>query len=164
MIYIDMDGVFVNFDLHFKKLHGVSPKELKGDDNDFWKIFDTKCDGFFRDCSPFDGHLDFLQDVLTIANEYDYGVEMLTAIPRRSTHPTAHQEKQDWMHLNGMSHIKMNIGPYAIDKQKWCTPGSILIDDTARNIAQWSAAGGTGIYHENFTKSLVILKDVVRKQ
>ena len=41
----------------------------------------------------------------------------------------------------------MNIGPYSHDKQKWCIPGDILIDDRPSNIEQWTAAGGIAVYH-----------------
>lgn len=144
-IYLDMDGVFVDFDTHFEALHGRHPKEV-GEEN-FWKVFDTKRDGFFRDCLPFEGHLQFLHEVLDVADHFGYEVEMLTALPRRSTHPTALQEKQDWLYLHGMSDIKMNVGPYAIDKQKWCNPGDILIDDKDLNIIQWRNKGGHGVHH-----------------
>lgn len=144
-IYLDMDGVFVDFDTHFEKLHGLHPK-IVGEEN-FWKVFDTKRDGFFRDCPPFEGHLGFLDYILEIADVFDYEVEMLTALPRRSTHPTALQEKQDWMNMHGMGHVKMNVGPYAIDKQKWCNSGDILIDDKDLNIQQWESKGGVAIHH-----------------
>jgi hypothetical protein len=159
-IYIDMDGVPVDFDSHFEALHGVHPKVV-GEEN-FWKVFDTKRDGFFRDCPPYDGHLGFLDFILEVADVFDYGVEMLTALPRRSTHPTALQEKQEWMHINGWGHIKMNAGPYAIDKQKWYKPGDILIDDKDLNIQQWNAKGGTAIHHTpgDFLTSMRKLREV----
>ena len=73
-------------------------------------------------------------------------IEFLTAIPRRTTIPTAQADKQAWIdkYFPGM---KMNIGPYSHDKQKWCPPGDILIDDRPSNIEQWTAAGGIAIYH-----------------
>lgn len=157
-IYLDMDGVLVDFDTHFFKLHGRWPKEV-GEEG-FWKVFDTKRDGFFRDCLPFDGHLGFLDSVLEVADIKHYKVEILTALPRRSTHPHAAQEKQDWLNLHGMGHIKMNVGPYAIDKQKWCNPGDILIDDKDLNIEQWSNKGGIAIHHEpgDFIRSIQRLR------
>lgn len=144
-IYIDMDGVNVNFDDHFEKLHGVAP-HIVGEEN-FWKVFDTKAEGFFRDCPPYEGHLGFLDAIQEICDVYDYVPEMLTAIPRRSSHPKAEGEKQDWLNLNGWGHIKMNVGPYAIDKQKWYRDGDILIDDKLLNIQQWRAKGGLAIHH-----------------
>lgn len=144
-IFLDLDGVMVDFDSHFESLHGRTPKEV-GEEN-FWKVFDTKRDGFFRDCLPFEGHLQFLGEVEDVADHFGFKVEVLTALPRRSTHPTAHQEKQDWLNIHGMSHIPMNVGPYAIDKQKWCKPGDILIDDKDLNIIQWRTKGGLGIHH-----------------
>ena len=157
-IYIDMDGVVVNFDDHFEAVHGVQP-EVVGEEN-FWKVFDTKADGFFRDCPPYEGHLRFIEAIQEVAEHYGYGVEMLTALPRRSKHPKAADEKQDWMHMHGLSHVKMNVGPYAIDKQKWYKDGDILIDDKLLNIQQWRGKGGIGIHHTpgDFLSSLTKLR------
>ena len=44
--------------------------------------------------------------------------------------------------------MKMNIGPFFRDKQNWCKPGDILIDDKWTNIEQWYAKGGIAIFHE----------------
>lgn len=157
-IYIDMDGVPVDFDGHFEKVHGVHPKVV-GEEN-FWTVFDTKADGFFRDCPPYEGHLEFLHAIEEVCDHYDYVPEMLTAIPRRSKHPKAEGEKQDWMHINQWGHIKMNIGPYAIDKQKWYRPGDILIDDKDLNVIQWRAKGGIAIHHTpgDFLSSIIQLR------
>jgi hypothetical protein len=160
-INLDMDGVTVDFDSHFFALHGRWPAEV-GEEN-FWKVFDTKRDGFFRDCKPFPGLEAFLAAVMNLAEAKVYGVRTLTALPRRSTHPTATQEKQDWHTANINCHypqIEMCTGPYAIDKQKWCKPGHILIDDKPLNIQQWEAKGGIGILHEpgDFESSLIRLR------
>jgi hypothetical protein len=146
-INLDMDGVLVDFDTHFHALHCRWPREV-GEEN-FWKVFDTKRDGFFRDCQPFEGHLEFVQAVEEVAEMKGYGVRILTALPRRSTHPLAAQEKQDWCNMHGLGHIEMCTGPYAIDKQKWVEhPHDILIDDKLLNIQQWRAKGAVGIHHE----------------
>ena len=75
-----------------------------------------------------------------------FHVGFLTAVPRRSTIPSAKDDKQAWVdkYFPGM---KMDIGPYSHHKQKWCKPGDILIDDRPSNILEWSAAGGVAIYH-----------------
>jgi 5'(3')-deoxyribonucleotidase len=60
--------------------------------------------------------------------------------------PSARDDKQAWVnkYFPGM---KMDIGPYSHDKQKWCRPGDILVDDRPSNIEQWTAVGGIAIYH-----------------
>jgi 5'(3')-deoxyribonucleotidase len=146
-INIDMDGVLVDFDSHFYDVHGKWPHEV-GEEN-FWKVFDTKRDGFFRECQPYEGHKEFMKAVYRLADIKGYGVRILTALPRRSTHPKAAEEKQDWCNMHGLSHVPMCTGPYAIDKQKWVKhPHDILIDDKLLNIEQWRAKGAVGIHHE----------------
>jgi len=73
-------------------------------------------------------------------------IQFLTAVPRRSTMPQAEADKQAWVnkYFPGM---RMSIGPYSRDKQKWCKPGDILIDDRPSNIREWTTAGGVAIYH-----------------
>ena len=75
-----------------------------------------------------------------------FHIGFLTAIPRRTTVPSAHADKLAWVkkYFPGM---RMDIGPYSRDKQKWCTPGDILIDDRPSNIKEWEAAGGIAVYH-----------------
>jgi 5'-nucleotidase len=163
-IYVDLDGVIVDFDTHFFNVHGVNTSTLKSDNVAFWKLFDTKRDGFFRDAPAFPGYLGFMKSIEILAETYGYKVEMLTALPRRSTHPTARQEKQDWMNDHGLYDIKMNVGPYAVDKQKWCNEGDILIDDTAINIEQWRGVGGVAIHHKNFETSLIELRTAMQQE
>ena len=70
-----------------------------------------------------------------------FHVQFLTAVPRRSTMPSAKDDKQAWVnkYFPGM---KMDVGPYSHHKQKWCKPGDILIDDRYSNCEAWEARGG----------------------
>jgi 5'(3')-deoxyribonucleotidase len=92
---------------------------------------------------------------------HGYDPCILTGIPRRVSIPTAEKDKAEWVSQNLGSWVEFNIGPYAIQKQRHCTPGDILIDDNERNIAQWKAKGGIGIFHTsaaNTIKELQALK------
>jgi 5'(3')-deoxyribonucleotidase len=75
-----------------------------------------------------------------------FQIGFLTAIPRRTTIPSARADKQAWVdkYFPGM---RMDIGPFSHDKHKWCSPGDILVDDRPSNIREWNAAGGIAIYH-----------------
>ena len=76
-----------------------------------------------------------------------FNVEFLTAIPRQTTMPTAESDKRNWLDLYYPG-IKMNIGPFSRDKQNWCKPGDILIDDKWSNINEWYNKGGIAIFHD----------------
>lgn len=95
------------------------------------------------------------------ARDHSLGLRFLTAIPRRSTMPEAESDKRQWIerHFPG---IPMEIGPFSKDKQNWCNPLDILVDDKKQNVTQWQDKGGISIYHSgnwdetlsNFEKSI----------
>ena len=80
------------------------------------------------------------------ARDFDMGLRFLTAIPRRTTMPEAEQNKKDWVEKY-FPGIPVAIGPYSKDKQNWCNPLDILVDDKRQNVTQWLSKGGISIYH-----------------
>jgi len=160
-IFLDMDGVVADFDSFVTKLlgreiswhanHDLSTEEwdkLASVDRLYYNLElmpnATKLVGFCKSL------------------ESRYRVQFLTAIPRRTTMPTAEDDKREWVnkYFPGM---KMDIGPYSGDKWKWCKPGDILIDDRPSNITDWSTKGtGIAIYHEgNVQTTINTLIDVI---
>jgi uncharacterized protein YfaT (DUF1175 family) len=58
--------------------------------------------------------------------------------------------------------MKMDIGPFSHDKQKWCKPGDILIDDRPSNIEEWTGVSGIAIYHTgDVDKTIKTLNEVI---
>ena len=158
-IFLDLDNVIADFIKHFETTFGIHPAEFGGDNDKFWKTFDTKPHGFFRDIPPFEGTRAFVEEVIQLADQYGYDVEVLTAIPKKSIVPTSEREKNEWVMAQKFSkHLKVNIGPYAIQKQNHYKPGDILVDDNTQNIEQWIAKGGVGILHTAFETSMAELK------
>ena len=144
-IYIDMDGVVADFDTY---VEGVLGREIG------WGTSQDLTDDEWVKLASVDRlyyHLPLMPDATKLVAyakslSTRFHVGFLTAIPRRTTIPSAQADKQAWVdkYFPGM---KMDIGPYRRDKQKWCTPGDILIDDRPSNIVEWSAAGGIAMYH-----------------
>ena len=144
-IYIDMDGVVADFDTY---VEGVLGREIG------WGTSQDLTDDEWVKLASVDRlyyHLPLMPDATKLVAyakslSTRFYVGLLTAIPRRTTIPSAQADKQAWVdkYFPGM---KMDIGPYSRDKQKWCTPGDILIDDRPSNIVEWSAAGGIAMYH-----------------
>lgn len=163
-IYLDMDGVLVDFDAEF-----LARFEMTIEEKDeltaerFWELFNTKSKNFFYDAPPFDNVIDFVGAVHDLAVAHDYNVEILTAVPKLTRHPSAKHEKKEWLKKHNLHHIPFNVGPHAEDKQKHCIAGDILIDDNVMNIVQWNAKGGFGIYHVNFQSSLKYLDTLLSK-
>lgn len=141
-LYLDLDGVFANFDeavflttgLHFKHGHG---------EQIFSILQDTP--NFFRLLSPLPCSKTFMEDLLAI----DSGAKILTAMPRPTREFVTTEEDKTWW-------VKEILG---VDIPVICTPGwqgklkyvndknSILVDDSFRNIEAWRAKGGTGVWH-----------------
>jgi len=144
-IFIDMDGVVADFDTF---VEGVLGREIG------WGTSQDLTDEEWVKLASVDRlyyQLPLMPDATKLVAyakslSSRFYIEFLTAIPRRTTIPSAWADKQAWItkYFPGM---KMNIGPYSRDKQKWCEPGDILIDDRPSNIAEWTAAGGIAVYH-----------------
>jgi 5'(3')-deoxyribonucleotidase len=83
-----------------------------------------------------------------------FKISFLTALPREGSMPTARDDKTMWLdkYFPG---IPINFGPFSRDKQNWCVPGDILIDDKPENVEQWVAKGGVAILHSgNFDQTI----------
>ena len=145
-IYIDMDGVVADFDTYVSLLlkRPIGWHNSLGDlSNEEWVKIASEDRLYY--------HLSLMPDATKLVAYIKslstrFYVQFLTAIPRRTTMPSAKADKQAWVdkYFPGM---KMDVGPYSHDKQKWCVPGDILIDDRPSNIEQWTAVGGIAIYH-----------------
>lgn len=157
-IYVDMDGVVADFDAFVFKHMGrtFSHTSGPGKDVEMWGFL-ARFEDLYYQLPPTPYAEELLRAIMAVGAK----TEMLTAIPRRATVPTAEVDKIKWMKDNfGHFNIKVNIGPYSRDKWKWAKPGDILIDDRADNIQEWNAAGGIGILHDtnNVAPTLATLK------
>ena len=94
-------------------------------------------------------------------DKYGSRCEILTGIPKEKRGVLhAGSDKISWMRRMLASDITVNI-VYSEDKPQYCRgKGYILIDDTQDNIAQWEAAGGTGIVHVSAPETMAWLKSL----
>jgi len=144
-IYLDMDGVVADFDSYVsillgRKIGWDSSTDLTDEE---WERL-ASVDRLYYQFSLMPDATKLVAYVKSLSTRFHVG--FLTAVPRRSTIPSAKDDKQAWVnkYFPGM---RMDIGPYSHHKQKWCKPGDILIDDRPSNIEQWTAVGGIAIYH-----------------
>ena len=107
-----------------------------------------------------DAH-DVIVGVETLYDKYGSRCEILTGIPKEKRGVLhAGSDKISWMRRMLASDITVNI-VYSEDKPQYCRgKGYILIDDTQDNIAQWEAAGGTGIVHVSAPETMAWLKSL----
>lgn len=142
IINIDMDGVVADFNAYASN---ILNREIGWEGRDLsdkeWGVLASIPNLYF--------HLPLIEqsvDLVRLAVDSSIDVRFLTAIPRRKTIPTAEQDKRDWLQKY-FPGIPMEIGPYSKDKQKWASPGDILIDDKHSNIIEWESRSGIAIHH-----------------
>ena len=145
-IFLDMDGVVADFDTFASNLLGrpIGWNDSKQDLTDEEWVKLASVDRLYYQLPLMPDATKLVAYVKSLSTRFQIG--FLTAVPRRTTMPSARDDKQAWVdkYFPGM---RMDIGPYSHDKQKWCNPGDILVDDRPSNIEQWKAAGGFAIYH-----------------
>lgn len=149
MIFCDMDGVLVDFDGYFVKKHGILPYKLPKEE--LWQIvLDTK---------DYWVNLPKLKDAdLLIDYLKKFGFQILTGLPVYGF-DKAEKEKKQWLKeqyniTNGV------ICCLSKDKNNFCRPNDILIDDRPNNIEKWQEAGGIGILHISAESTIQKLKEL----
>jgi 5'(3')-deoxyribonucleotidase len=145
-IFLDMDGVVADFDTFVSNLleRPIGWNDSKQDlTTEEWAKL-SSVNRLYYQLPLMPDATKLVAYVKSLSTRFN--VQFLTAVPRRTTMPSARDDKQAWVdkYFPGM---RMDIGPYSHHKQKWCKPGDILIDDRPSNIEQWSAVGGIAIYH-----------------
>ena len=148
MIYLDLDGVFADF-------NGAVQKHCPGliyqqHSKQIWKILET--------IPHFFSTLDVLPDLklydIVLGNDFD--VQFLTALPRATGYlKTAQRDKTDWVHWHIDDWAQVNCVSSWEMKKYFCRgKHDILIDDSPRNIEDWIKVGGTGILHATLEDTL----------
>lgn len=143
IVYLDMDGVLADFDKFVLENLGRTFDHNESEHKtNMWASL-SKIDRFYYnlELTP------YAKDLLSFVREHADNVEILTAIPRRGSIPTADFDKIDWARDKLCSNLKVNLGPYSKDKWKHAKPGDILIDDRLSNINDWNRHGGIGLLH-----------------
>ena len=137
-IYLDMDGVLVDFDQQFKDLTGMAPRdfEAKHGSKGFWEAIETAGVGFWRGMKWMPGG----EALYNRVAKYDHA---LLSSPSRSE--TSKIGKRLWRRDKTPSTKLILSRSYL--KKNYASPLSILIDDRESNIKQWEDAGGIGILY-----------------
>lgn len=158
-IYLDMDGVFSDFDSYYESLIGTHPKSVKGakERNENWKKF-VMNDSFEK--------LSFLTSayvLLDFIKKHNLEAEMLTSSGGTTYHDKVAAQKKTWLAKHGIKY-KANVVPGGAKKAAFAKPDAVLIDDTARNIEAFEKAGGIGILHDhnNVEATISKLKEIIK--
>lgn len=156
-VYVDLDGVIVNFADRAKEITGIEIDTAgKEDRNKFWKHIERHV----RQGHPFFASMKPMHDAYHLWN---YVVKYHPTILSATGHIFgAGDEKRMW--------VRDNLGTVAADqaifvrnsrdKAKYAHASSILIDDRVKSIDPWVAAGGIGILHTSAELTIRQLKEL----
>ena len=139
-IFLDMDGVIVDFDKRFEEQFGMPPREFEdnfGSDK-FWEKIDSKGVGFWRGMEWMPGG----QQLYNRVAKHDHA---LLSSPSRSD--LSKIGKRMWRKDNTPNTKLILARSY--NKKNYADKSNILIDDRADNIQQWKDAGGIGILYQS---------------
>ena len=154
MIYLDLDGVFADF-------NGAVQKHCPGliyqqHSKQIWQVLET-IPNFFSTLDV----LPSLKIYDDIASNTNIEMQFLTALPRATGYlKTAQRDKTDWVHEH-IDWAQVNCVSSWEMKKYFCRgKHDLLIDDSPRNIEDWAKAGGTGILHITLEDTIAKLKQL----
>jgi FMN phosphatase YigB (HAD superfamily) len=147
-IYCDLDGVLADFDRGYQELTGINTQQanLNGTES-FWEPIN-------KAGAPFWIKLKWMVDGKKLWEYIKKHNPTLLSAPSREE--SSRMGKRIWVKQK-LPETKL-ILEYAEKKQNHASYNSILIDDRKKNIEQWIAAGGIGIFHTSTEETIKQLK------
>lgn len=133
-VFLDLDGVFADFDARVKRLTGKHPNQL--DRPRLWKMINSD-KRFFAELELIEGCL------LLWEATRDLEPVFLTGAPSSRAFQ---EQKREWVSRIFGPEFTVHVVPKR-RKPEFSGPHKVLIDDTPENIERWIAAGGHGILH-----------------
>lgn len=156
-LYVDLDGVIVDFAAHAKQITGIDIDDAgKEDRNKFWKHIGRHV----KQGHPFFAAMNPLADAFHLWN---YVVKHQPTILSATGHIFgAGEEKRMWVrqHLGSDAAHRAIFVRNSRDKAKYASATAILIDDRKKSIDPWVEAGGVGILHTSAELTIKQLKEL----
>lgn len=148
-LYLDLDGVFADFNSGVKAICGLEPHQLPK--NRMWSVVHSN--------KRFFATLEFMPGAERLwAGVVELGVPFtfLTGAPSSQTF---RDQKHEWVGAKfGLEH-RVIVLPRR-QKVDHSAPGHVLLDDTLELIEAWETKGGIGIHHKgDVEESLAALKE-----
>ena len=148
--FLDLDGVFADFDGMLFKLTGKYPRDLAK--KEMWKTVNSRHD--------FWSALELMQDAHHLW-EYtrQFDPVFLTGLPSKQG---GKEQKEGWVRDKLGSQWTTHVVPKR-DKQLHSGPNKVLIDDNQGNIDQWTEKGGHGVFHTGDVWETIDKVEALRK-
>lgn len=160
-VFVDLDGVLADFGKAVQEKILTGFVDGMGDNNkaidrQMWKgisAYQKRGGQFWLELDPMPdaNHLwSYVQQ---------FNPEILTAagIPHYNATPQKHQ----WVAKHIGTHVKVNVVEKSREKAQFAQPGFILIDDKAKSIDPWIAAGGIGILHTSAATTIARMEELL---
>jgi len=157
-IYCDMDGVVADFHGGLKKMESDLQKAGYNSVQDWLDspLSDDKWKPIVKN-RKFWSTLPMMPQALKLYNYIrPYNPNILSAVARRD--PNCRPGKLAWLRKNLRMTDTSRINLVRRRDKKQYAKGNLLIDDLPKNIAEWKAAGGTGILHKSVGQTIAQLK------
>ena len=158
-VYLDQDGVLADFVSGICQAHGLDDPYHHPDSKgvwDIWELWDVPLEEFWRPCEydfwrglPKTPEADYVSEIaLWAANTLAFQEQrhvQVQVITMPSENDGCVNGKLDWL-----DHHYPHLGHEVIfERDKWkyakVAPGSLLIDDNAKNCEKWEKAGGKAV-------------------
>lgn len=140
-LFLDSDGVLMDFDRHYPARYGHDHKSI--DESDMWKMI-SKEPGFFESMPPMQGAVEFFNSVR------QFHPIVLTGAPSTEFYRAC---KEKILSIHKHFSEETLVIPVRGGKMKPALiqrPGDVLVDDWQKNIDLWVEHGGVGILHVDF--------------
>ncbi len=158
MIYFDLDGVLADFARGVEMFCGLEPLDQSVQDEREQRMWEAirQVDRFYAKLPATPGGVALFHAVY---DRYGPCCEILTGIPKpKRGILTAGEDKTTWVRQTLSPDVKINL-VFKEQKKEFCSgPECILIDDFAKNVADWESYGGTGILYSSAAQTLESLQ------
>ena len=153
ILYLDLDGVIVDYSTGWwviAKLLGIKPVSGdKYDKEDIARVYHQTMNPEFWSSLNWEHGGKHLWEA---ANNLFDDIHILTSTAAKKDvekHKIVEIGKRVWIkeHLYGLHPNNIHVVPEGIEKAKFASPLSILVDDRASTIKAFDKAGGYGILH-----------------
>lgn len=158
-LLLDMDGVLVDQEAYLASSVGLTTeayrKQLEGLEStpEAKRMYFR---GLIEDSIPNEGfihsppmpYLDVWKMIIQIRLDNDVPVEILSSgMSNPKTYDEVIRQKKIWLETHGLSHLPAHFVRGAAYKKDYAKRFHVLVDDSERNIKDWTTAGGYGILH-----------------
>jgi len=158
VMFVDLDGVLVNFDKGYQKLTGKSTHHADVQvKKDFWKTFNNSIKSQNTSEFKYWSELEWMHDGKQLWNYIKKYTPYILTAP--TYNPESKEGKSLWVtkHLDNVRKLYFKS---AATKAEYSRKNRILIDDRAATIDDWNARGGVGILHTNAANTIKQLKQL----